>query len=617
MIHLYFFVDFMKRLLFLFFFLALLVNNACAATLPDSLQTLLKANINDSTKTSIYKRLCEYYGTFDFEKSIYFASEGLKISQKNNWPVKSAEFYKQLGVTYYLNGSHDIALKNYLSAVALFEEHLDKSGAANVYLELSVLLRKHNDMDLAIVYLSKAIDLFNSNSDLNGVANVYNNMGIVYESKNNLDSALSWYSEAKKLYESLPNSNLGISYALCNMGGVYSLQKEYEKALEVLNKSLELRLQLDDKFAVCQSYTSLGECYAAKGDYTKAILNFKLSIDIAKEIHFRDILQYNFEQVANLYQQTGNYKDALEYYSLFQSMKDSLYSNSQLNQIEELKAKYENDKKEQKLVLANRENALKDLELRRKNYLIALGFGMVVLISIVAFLLYNRYKIKKDTELFAARANQKEQTAKSVIDAEERERKRIAGDLHDGIGQMLSAAKMNLSALQEGLHFDQVEQSMFFNRTQDIIDECCKEVRTLSHQMMPDALLKNGLASAVGEFVSKIDSSRLKVNLHTYGLPQRMEETLEILLYRIIQECVNNVIKHSGANSLDIQIIKDEKEVSITIDDNGKGFNMAHQENFEGIGLKNIKSRVEYLNGSVNFDSTEGRGTHVHVEIPL
>jgi two-component system NarL family sensor kinase len=298
-------------------------------------------------------------------------------------------------------------------------------------------------------------------------------------------------------------------------------------------------------------------------------------------------------------------------------MKDSLYTNAQLNQIEELKAKFENDKKEQKLALANKENALKDLELRRKNFLIALGFGLVVLVILLGILLYNRYKIKKEAELFATRANQKEQTAKSVIDAEERERKRIAGDLHDGIGQMLSAAKMNLSALHEEIHFDREEQSTFFNRTQDIIDECCREVRTLSHQMMPNVLLKNGLSSAVREFVNKIDSPRLKVNLHTHGLNERLEETIEIVLYRIIQECVNNVIKHSAANSLDIQIIKDETEISVTIEDNGKGFNMANQENFEGIGLKNIKTRVEYLNGSVNFDSSEGRGTHIHVEIPL
>lgn len=607
----------MKRYHLIFFLSVIFVLNAKATSLPDSLQTLLQSKLPDTTHANICQKLSEYYSSFDFEKSIYYGNEGLKVALDHNMPLKAAAFYKQIGVTYYINGNHDIALKNYLNAVKIFETQNDKSGAANVYLELSVLLRKNNDLELSKIYLNDAIDLFNSNSDLGGVANAYNNMGIIYETLNNLDSALIWYTRSKELYEALPNSELGISYSLCNIGGIYSMQKEYDKALEVLNKSLEMRIKLDDKFTICQSYTSLGECYSLKGDYSKAITSFKQSIDIARQIHFQDILQYNYEQVANIYQQTGNYKDALEYYTFYQEIKDSLYNNERLSQMEELKAKFETDKKEQKLALANKENALKDLQLRRKNFYIILGFGLVVVITLLGFLLYNRYKLKKEAEIFATKAMQKEQTAKSVIDAEERERKRIAGDLHDGIGQMLSAAKMNMSALSEELQFQRQDQSVFFNRTQDIIDECCKEVRTISHQMMPNVLLKSGLASAVREFVNKINTPRLKVNLHIHGLTERLDETIEIVLYRVIQECVNNVIKHSEASILDIQLLGDANEISATIEDNGKGFDASLRDQFEGIGLKNIKTRVDYLNGTVNIDSAVGRGTHINVEIPL
>jgi len=607
----------MKRVGIIYFFVCFCLGTISAAGLPDSLISLLNRPIPDTSKVAAYRQLSDYYRSFNFEKSVYYANEGIKFSEKKNLPVSTADFYKQLGLIYYINGNHDIAFKNYLNAVKLFEEHNDKEGAANVYVELSILLRKHDDLNLAISYLNEAITLFNSNSDLSGVANSYNNMGLIYESKNDFDSAISWYILAKNLYEALPNGSLGFSNSLCYIGEAYTFKREYEKALDFLNKSLELRLKLGDKPSISQSYTALGECYSGKGEYQKAISAFKQSIDIAKEIHFLDNLQYNYEQVANIYQQTGNYKEALEYYSLFQAMKDSLYSNNQVSQIEEMKARFENDRKEQKLALANKENALKDLQLRRKNFIITLSLGLVVFIILIGFLIYNRYKIKKDAELFAARAMQKEQTARSVIDAEERERQRIAGDLHDGIGQMLSAAKLNLSALNEEIHFNKPDQSVSFKHTQDIIDECCKEVRTLSHQMMPNVLLKNGLASAVREFVNKIDSTRLKINLQTHGLNERLEETVEIVLYRVIQECVNNVIKHSGAKSLDIQIIKDEKEISATIEDNGRGFNMGELDQFEGIGLKNVRTRVEYLNGTVHFDSTPGRGTHVYVEIPL
>ena len=137
------------------------------------------------------------------------------------------------------------------------------------------------------------------------------------------------------------------------------------------------------------------------------------------------------------------------------------------------------------------------------------------------------------------------------------------------------------------------------------------------HQMMPNVLLKSGLASAVRKFVNKINTPKLKVNLHIHGLTERLDETIEIVLYRVIQECVNNVIKHSEASILDIQLLGDANEISATIEDNGKGFDASLRDQFEGIGLKNIKTRVDYLNGTVNIDSAVGRGTHINVEIPL
>jgi two-component system, NarL family, sensor kinase len=150
-----------------------------------------------------------------------------------------------------------------------------------------------------------------------------------------------------------------------------------------------------------------------------------------------------------------------------------------------------------------------------------------------------------------------------------------------------------------------------------LVDESCKEVRSVSHQMMPNALLKSGLASAIREFIDKIDNRILKINLYTEGLDERLEENTETVLYRVIQECVNNVIKHAGANQLDISLLKDPDGISATIEDNGKGFNTTNQQKFDGIGLKNIKSRVEFLKGTVDFDSSEGNGTLVAIHIPI
>lgn len=135
--------------------------------------------------------------------------------------------------------------------------------------------------------------------------------------------------------------------------------------------------------------------------------------------------------------------------------------------------------------------------------------------------------------------------------------------------------------------------------------------------MMPNALLKNGLASAVKEFLDKINNRIIKINLHTEGLNERLDSNTETVLYRVIQECVNNVIKHSGANNLDIALLKDTDGIAATVEDNGCGFDTTDKQKFEGIGLKNIASRIEFLKGSVDFDSSPGKGTLVAIHVPM
>ena len=135
--------------------------------------------------------------------------------------------------------------------------------------------------------------------------------------------------------------------------------------------------------------------------------------------------------------------------------------------------------------------------------------------------------------------------------------------------------------------------------------------------MMPNALLKNNLAAAIREFTDKLDQKMLKVHLYEQGLEERLDSNMETILYRIIQECVNNVIKHSEADTLDITIIKEPNEITATIEDNGKGFDTNDKEKFEGIGLKNMRTRINYLKGSIDFDSAPGHGTVVALHVPL
>jgi signal transduction histidine kinase len=176
---------------------------------------------------------------------------------------------------------------------------------------------------------------------------------------------------------------------------------------------------------------------------------------------------------------------------------------------------------------------------------------------------------------------------------------------------------MNMSNIAHHIQFENSQTESSFQKTLELVDESCKEVRTISHQMMPNTLLKYGLASAIRDFISKIDTSKLSVNFDSYGLNERLDANTETILYRVLQEVVNNVIKHANANKLDIQISKDDDSITTTIEDNGKGFDTRAANQKDGIGLKNIRSRVEYLKGSVEFDSQINKGTVVIIWIPF
>ncbi len=175
---------------------------------------------------------------------------------------------------------------------------------------------------------------------------------------------------------------------------------------------------------------------------------------------------------------------------------------------------------------------------------------------------------------------------------------------------------MNLNGLVNNYRYNDEHEREKTQNVLSLINESYDEMRSISHQMMPNALIKAGLTAAVKDFLHKIDKDKLKISLETIGLNARLDHQVETVLYRVIQETVNNVIKHAKATKLNIQFLKDDDGVSITIEDNGKGFDLALLQKSTGIGLKNIISRINFLKGTIDFDTAPGKGTLVAIHIP-
>jgi signal transduction histidine kinase len=243
---------------------------------------------------------------------------------------------------------------------------------------------------------------------------------------------------------------------------------------------------------------------------------------------------------------------------------------------------------------------------------------VALLLALLAYLLYNRKQLQNKRKRDAELLQQQELRSRAAIEAEERERVRIARELHDGIGQQLSAAKLTLSGLSSLVLKDNPQQEELFQNATQLIDDAVKEVRSVSHSMMANALIKAGLAGAVRDFVQKVSASgSLKVDLEIVELNERLDPTIETVLFRVLQEVVNNIIRHAQASVISIQLIRHDDELVLVVEDNGIGFNVSKHKESEGIGLRNIRSRVDFLNGNLNIDSYPGKGTTITVEIPL
>jgi two-component system, NarL family, sensor kinase len=599
----------MKYIAIVIFILHFSISSVIAQDNIDSLRSIMSSLKPYKEKIQAYISFVENFRLKNFDTVAQAGGEALELARSNGDSISVAELKRHIGVANYFAGKYDVAAKNYYEAVAILEKTNERKRLALVYNEVAKLYRKTKDLDRSLENYNKALAIFQQLRDSSGVSMIMNESGVVFEYKEDYEEAIRRYQISLKIAQALKDS-VGISYALNFIAGVQAIQGKYDEAEKNLLQVIEIRKRLKDSFAIALTYTDLGATLNAKGDYAKATDYLTASNRIAEQIHYPELISNNYNELGSIAEKQGNYQKSLEYFQKRAAIRDSLFTLEKTKQVEELNTKYETVKKEQKI-------QQQQFKITRQNFFIAAIAGLLVLGILLGYSQYKRYRFKQEAKMKTALMKQQELATKAVIEAEEEERQRIARDLHDGVGQMMSAAKMNLSAFESEIKFNSDEQKLSFEKIIHLVDDSCKEVRHVSHNMMPHALLKNNLASAIRDFIDKIDKKTLAIHFYTEGLDERLDANAETVLYRVIQECVNNVIKHAGATTLDISVIRDKDGISATIEDNGKGFDTTDKEKFEGIGLKNILTRVEYLKGTAEFDSAPGRGTAIGLHVPL
>jgi two-component system, NarL family, sensor kinase len=542
---------------------------------------------------------------------------GLAITEKNINALKSkgradslmAQYQSASGYTLMKLNRQKEALEHFYTSLKIAEIIGDAKAKARALHQIGWAHMELNQSAKAIGFFLQSLKVFDDNHLPYLYPATFTNIASCYGDAGKIDSTI-YYGKKGIALAGKQNNYTVEANGWFILGTAYIEQKKYEEALECFLKAKPIREKTGDYFFIVSDMAVISELYALMGKTEEGIKIGKEAIAIAQTQKLQAKFPMIYKSMALNYEKAGDYEMAASLYKKMNDLKDSIYTNASTEALAEMETKYETEKKER--IIQEQE-----FNLKKKNYFIIGISTLLILGALLGYFIHARNKIRQQAKMSKAIHDEEIKTTAAVMRAEENERQRIAKDLHDGVGQMMSAAKMNLSAITNEIEFKTEDQQQSFERIISLIDESCKEVRTVSHQMMPNMLLKSGLGKAVADFIDKIDRRVLKVQLNTEGLHESLDENIEIVLYRVLQECVNNVIKHSGASQLDISIIKDADGISTTVEDNGKGFDISQLSADAGMGLRNMKARIEYVKGTIEFDSSPGNGTLVAIHIPV
>ncbi|MCS3734919.1 tetratricopeptide repeat-containing sensor histidine kinase [Mucilaginibacter dorajii] len=511
--------------------------------------------------------------------------------------------WRDIGKAYLVKGGYDSA-SYYLDKAAIALTPIGKQDTlTNDYTQLANIYIKLKNYDKALELYNKVVECAPKTGSRRALMNALKQLGLLYETKHNYREALDYYRQSFDINDSLDfvqktKENTSETYSHAFMTDVMGNIKHKTESEQEILKTIDTKRSLNDTLAITINYFNLGLLYKSQKMYPQALDALETCLNFAAQIHYTDMQSSVVNEIADLYERTGDYRQALIYLKKHSAI-NALSKTQNSKTIDELQTRYEITQREDQLLQ-------QQFEITKRNYWVTGTFIIVLLMLLIGIIYY------KQTQL-----RQRNIAMKAIIETEESERRRIAQDLHDSVSQTMSAAKINLAIIGAELPFVNDDQKKRFEKAINMVDDGFKEVRTISHNMMPWALNETGLAQVVKQFLSNIETDAMAINFFSKGFDAPFDDTTEIILYRVLQESVHNVMKHAYADRLDISLIKDEENISLTIEDNGKGFDATNPDIYKGMGLSNLKSRINFLKGKVELDSQVGKGTLVSVYVPI
>ena len=589
------------------------------------IKEVLKIAEREVGKSRIYYEILQNLGIYYdvnqmTDSSLIIFSQILEESQKQGWKALEQRSNNNLGMNR-LNSSDYRAAIDYFSKSLEISRNDPNAQEANFVHSISNLGLANQELELydqAIIYHLEALEIRERLKDANGIAISCANLGICYKLMAEMELAEKYYQKA------IENAKIAGNKVLFhrvhdNLGSLYIGQKNYEKGLLMLNIALDNsdgftpdpKMELSILSNAAAAHIDLGQ--------TEKALNFaERGLKVLEENP--ELVNYSLtlkNALAKIYFRKGDFEKGNAFMEQYQNLNRQIFKEENAEFLIDLQVKYDLEKKESQIALQTAEIQEKNATLQR-NYFAFAALGLLLALVGVAFVFYqNRAKRKQELLVKDRELKVKEAYIQASLESQEQERRRMAQDLHDGFGQYISALRMYVSQLKSDQANEEFKSELV-SRTDSVLDEMSKEISNVVYDLMPATLIRFGLISALEDLAHRINAGqKVKLEIESQNLPERMDELVEINLFRICQEWINNVLKYAKAQHIALNLSENQGIARLQILDDGQGFDVSIFQHSKRNGWKNITTRAELLNGKLELFTQVGQqGTELLITFP-
>lgn len=634
------------------------------STLVDSLKNELRHAQTDSLKSRLLVSIGNQMGASDSLTALRYLQQAFTYAKRSNSTYYIANVYTAQARFHQIYRQLDSAKKYYQLAEQQISKQTDFESQRLLLLikQNSLNIRSIEQPQQALTDALNLIPLAEKLDDQVALGNIYNNIGVwflniaqykkaiqyleksvmvsIREPKQQARFAYSYISLAAAYYRSgqidemLPNLEKAKEYLekakdrqevwawYFNYIGLYAYHnKQYKEAEAHLLKGLVIAKKENDYLAQNNLLGTLVKVNQATGNYAQALQYAKTNYQLETDSRSSDKNALGtLAKLAEINEKLGYYKQAYESMHAYAELADSIREHEESASMIEIEEKFRAADKEKKILQLQHENEVKSFALQKNRLYTGLltASSLLLLTLAILYFQFNRHhkkQLKQHKQLHQLEMDKVSQKNKisllsAMLNGQESERTRIARDLHDGLGGILSAMKIELSSTLADQH-----DKTLLDPTLKRIDYAVDELRLISQNLMPETLIKYGLGEAIRSYCTRMRNKGVQLLCQIFHYKNELEQEKELILYRIMQELVTNAIKHAEATTIFVQLLESEGKLTLTVEDNGKGFDkhlLNQQRN--GNGLTNILSRIEYINGELDIHSAPANGTTFTIE---